>query len=45
VANTAEIGGVDVTKFQKISASTRRVVLGFAPHGTSAPLTSSDPAL
>jgi misacylated tRNA(Ala) deacylase len=30
VANTAEIGGVIVTKIEKKSASTRRVVLGFA---------------
>ena len=30
VANTAEIGGVIVTKLEKKSASTRRVVLGFA---------------
>jgi misacylated tRNA(Ala) deacylase len=30
VANTAEIGGVVVTKIEKKSASTRRVVLGFA---------------
>ena len=30
VANTAEIGGVLVTKIEKKSASTRRVVLGFA---------------
>jgi misacylated tRNA(Ala) deacylase len=31
VANTAEIGPVVVTKIEKKSASTRRVVLGFAP--------------
>lgn len=31
VANTAEIGPVIVTKIEKKSASTRRVVLGFAP--------------
>ncbi len=31
VANTAEIGPVFVTKIEKKSASTRRVVLGFAP--------------
>lgn len=31
VANTAEIGQVVVTKIEKKSASTRRVVLGFAP--------------
>jgi misacylated tRNA(Ala) deacylase len=31
VANTAEIGQVIVTKIEKKSASTRRVVLGFAP--------------
>jgi misacylated tRNA(Ala) deacylase len=31
VANTAEIGAVVVTKIEKKSASTRRVVLGFAP--------------
>ena len=30
VANTAEIGGVIVTRIEKKSASTRRVVLGFA---------------
>jgi misacylated tRNA(Ala) deacylase len=30
VANTAEIGGVVVTKIEKKSAMTRRVVLGFA---------------
>ncbi|MDB5946582.1 MAG: hypothetical protein JWQ33_1608 [Ramlibacter sp.] len=34
VANTAEIGQVVVTKIEKKSASTRRVVLGFAPAGT-----------
>lgn len=34
VANTAEIGAVVVTKIEKKSASTRRVVLGFAPAGT-----------
>jgi misacylated tRNA(Ala) deacylase len=31
VANTAEIGSVVVTKIEKKSANTRRVVLGFAP--------------
>jgi misacylated tRNA(Ala) deacylase len=31
VANTAEIGAVVVTKIEKKSAMTRRVVLGFAP--------------
>lgn len=31
VANTAEIGAVVVTKIEKKSANTRRVVLGFAP--------------
>ena len=31
VANTAEIGAVVVTKIEKKSAQTRRVVLGFAP--------------
>jgi len=31
VANTAEIGRVIVTKIEKKSAMTRRVVLGFAP--------------
>lgn len=31
VANTAEIGAVVVTKIEKKSAATRRVVLGFAP--------------
>jgi Ser-tRNA(Ala) deacylase AlaX len=30
VANTAEIGPVRVTKIEKKSAKTRRVVLGFA---------------
>jgi len=30
VANTAEIGGVVVTRIEKKSATTRRVVLGFA---------------
>jgi len=30
VANTAEIGRVIVTKIEKKSAKTRRVVLGFA---------------
>ena len=30
VSNTAEIGGVVVTKIEKKSAMTRRVVLGFA---------------
>jgi misacylated tRNA(Ala) deacylase len=30
VANTAEIGGVIVTRIEKKSAMTRRVVLGFA---------------
>ncbi|MES2937003.1 MAG: alanyl-tRNA editing protein [Pseudomonadota bacterium] len=30
VANTAEIGGVVVTKIEKKSATTRRIVLGFA---------------
>ena len=30
VANTAEIGGVIVTKIEKKSAMTRRFVLGFA---------------
>jgi misacylated tRNA(Ala) deacylase len=34
VANTAEIGPVVVTKIEKKSATTRRVVLGFAPAGT-----------
>ena len=34
VANTSEIGAVVVTKIEKKSASTRRVVLGFAPAGT-----------
>jgi len=33
VANTAEIGAVVVTKIEKKSAMTRRVVLGFAPAG------------
>jgi misacylated tRNA(Ala) deacylase len=31
VANTAEVGAVVVTKIEKKSAKTRRVVLGFAP--------------
>jgi misacylated tRNA(Ala) deacylase len=31
VANTSEIGAVIVTKIEKKSAKTRRVVLGFAP--------------
>ena len=31
VANTSEIGAVVVTKIEKKSATTRRVVLGFAP--------------
>ena len=31
VANTAEIGAIIVTKIEKKSATTRRVVLGFAP--------------
>ena len=31
VANTVEIGPAIVTKIEKKSASTRRVVLGFAP--------------
>jgi misacylated tRNA(Ala) deacylase len=30
VANTAEIGAVVITKIEKKSATTRRVVLGFA---------------
>jgi Ser-tRNA(Ala) deacylase AlaX len=30
VANTADIGPVTVTKIEKKSAQTRRVVLGFA---------------
>lgn len=34
VANTSEIGAVIVTKIEKKSATTRRVVLGFAPAGT-----------
>jgi misacylated tRNA(Ala) deacylase len=45
VANTSEIGAVVVTKIEKKSASTRRVVLGFAPAGTSVLMTSSDTAL
>jgi misacylated tRNA(Ala) deacylase len=36
VANTAEIGAVVVTKIEKKSAKTRRVVLGFAPPPGSA---------
>jgi len=31
VANTQEIGGVVITKIEKKSATTRRIVLGFAP--------------
>ncbi|MDB5941771.1 MAG: Ala-tRNA(Pro) hydrolase, partial [Ramlibacter sp.] len=34
VANTAEIGAIVVTRIEKKSATTRRVVLGFAPAGT-----------
>ena len=34
VANTSEIGAVVVTKIEKKSATTRRIVLGFAPAGT-----------
>jgi misacylated tRNA(Ala) deacylase len=45
VANTAEIGQVIVTKIEKKSATTRRVVLGFAPAGTQVLTTASDPAL
>lgn len=37
VANTAEIGAVVVTKIEKKSAKTRRVVLGFASDGAAAP--------
>ena len=36
VANTAEIGAVVVTKIEKKSAKTRRVVLGFATDATDA---------
>lgn len=36
VANTAEVGAVVVTKIEKKSAMTRRVVLGFADVGTPA---------
>jgi misacylated tRNA(Ala) deacylase len=44
VANTREIGDVVVTKIEKKSATTRRVVLGFAAAGTSAvPLSSIAP--
>lgn len=35
VANTAEIGAVVVTKIEKKSATTRRVILGFAEPGAS----------
>jgi misacylated tRNA(Ala) deacylase len=35
VANTAEVGAVVVTKIEKKSAMTRRVVLGFAEPGAS----------
>ncbi len=45
VANTAEIGAVVVTRIEKKSATTRRVVLGFAPAGTSSRPIGSDPAL
>ena len=38
VSNTADIGAVVVTKIEKKSAMTRRVVLGFAPH--TAPITA-----
>lgn len=31
IANTAEVGAVVVTKIEKKSAMTRRVVLGFVP--------------
>ncbi len=34
VANTSEIAGVVVTRIEKKSATTRRVVLGFVPAGT-----------
>ena len=34
VANTSEIGAVVVTRIEKKSATTRRVVLGFGPAGT-----------
>jgi len=37
VANTAEIGAVVVTKIEKKSAMTRRVVLGFAEPDTAGP--------
>ncbi|MBB3295534.1 misacylated tRNA(Ala) deacylase [Mitsuaria sp. BK045] len=37
VANTAEIGAVVVTKIEKKSAKTRRVVLGFASDAAAAP--------
>jgi misacylated tRNA(Ala) deacylase len=36
VTNTAEIGAVVVTKIEKKSAMTRRVVLGFLPSAASA---------
>jgi misacylated tRNA(Ala) deacylase len=36
VANTAEIGAVIVTKIEKKSANTRRVVLGWAPSAAAA---------
>ena len=45
VANTSEIGAVVVTRIEKKSATTRRVVLGFASTGTSSLPTSSDQAL
>jgi misacylated tRNA(Ala) deacylase len=35
VANTSEVGAVVVTKIEKKSAMTRRVVLGFAPPATT----------
>ncbi|MFC5497226.1 alanyl-tRNA editing protein [Caenimonas terrae] len=44
VANTSEIGAVVVTKIEKKSATTRRVVLGFAAGGTSAAPAGSDGA-
>ena len=36
VANTAEVGAVVVTKVEKKSAHTRRVVLGFGEPGSNA---------
>jgi misacylated tRNA(Ala) deacylase len=45
VANTAEVGAVVVTKLEKKSARTRRVVLGFADPGAPSPGPDRVPAL